>query len=526
MQAAARELGEGPSATRKPLTSLAPLAEGGVRAAIVKGEAALKKKDYDEALESFMAAGRASTWSPESQLSVFHARLAMADKSYDQAAKHLGLTLRAFPALAMVPVRPEAFYAEGEYQRILSQLETRAEALPRDPEAMFVLGYLRWRGGQFAESQDVLADAVTASKDRELTKSIDLLLDSIGAVREDLIVDAPKMQPAVDYAWGGIRLALPANFRPERISEVNRIVLASAGTEKAPRKISLSVYPAGDRVDLGALMDSIARSINDRVGVTDMKTEGEAEVAFLDGRALVRTMTCTYAGMEIVVARLCFLRDVSDSTHPNRHLAYVLGMGMLAEKADGLLPAVAAVARSAEWIDFRQPIDLPLSKDSHPVNDPRWGYSIRQPIGWAGAFSESGFAMGQFDCVLGGAVTPRVEVICADVDAAETPKSIGEKAIETKVEEGYTMTVLSQGPAKLAGLDGYQFILKKEAPPAGAGQSPVVSIEVGRLICVAGKGEQQRMLALVARCQGATPKQAQAALDAVASSFALLKSDK
>ena len=84
--------------------------------------------------------------------------------------------------------------------------------------------------------------------------------------------------------------------------------------------------------------------------------------------------------------------------------------------------------------------------------------------------------------------------------------------------------MLSHGPAKMSGVEGYQFVVRRSlaaatSAPAGAAESTGQSLEIGRLICVPNAEGKNTMYALVMVCGDATPQQGQAAMDAIADGF-------
>ena len=485
--------------TRPALTSLAPPQEGIYRDAMLNGEKALKASDFDDAATKFNAAKKAAPKNtPEPLLSLFHVALATADGDYAQSADYLGQALKAFPTLALARVYPEAFYADGEYDTILKALTTHVDANTNDANAAFVLAYLTWRGGNATEAINLLDAAAGNASDDTLAGSIALLQESFGKLKSNLVEAGPAMQEPVDYPWAGVRMALPEGFKQTQLTQINGIFAASGGNLEAPQRASLTVYPLPHDMDLTTLMDAITKDMDARIGVSEVKIEGDAIVPFYDKSAIIRQMSLEYSGNTFVGARVCFIRDVKTPSGEIKHVAYVLGLGMLEAHANELLPSLAAMMRSMEPIDFESPINLPVSTEGQQIADPQLGFSIHQPNGWAGAFDEDGFSMGQFDPLSGGIVSPRVEVIVHKITDGHTPQSIGQAAIEARTAEGFTMTVISHGETQLAGKDGYEFIVRKDHP--GDDTTPAHSwIEMAQIVSVDVEGDQQNMVALVVR---------------------------
>jgi tetratricopeptide (TPR) repeat protein len=502
--------------TRPTITSLAPAQQSEYREAMLRGEAALRAGDFADALANFQTAETESNGLEEPLLAQVLAQLGMADGSYAETAEALGRTLHVFPALPMARVHPRNFYADNQYDQLLSTLRDFVTDAPTDAYAQFVLAYLEWCDGNVPAAGAAAQAAVDNATEPALQQSIDLLIEGAGMARDHLTAVAPDMQDTMELPWAGLRLRLPVGFTPARLRQINRILEANGGTPEAPQRISLNVYPIAESIALPDVLESIANNVDAQRGIDLLSVDTEATVPFLDGEGCYRAFRCRYGDTTFAVLRFCFAREVTDFNGQSQRLAYVLTMGTRDSQADLLLPTVAAVARSIELTAVQRPIDLPIPSTGQEVVDQQWGVSIRQPDGWAGSLDERGFTMGQFDCLLGGTITPRVELVMAIVDDDHSPQSIIEAAIEAREAEGYTMTVLAQGPAELAGEDGYQFVTEKTSPDGND-----TWIEIGRAITVTESDETKRLIGLVVRCEYATQEQAEAIMDALAPTVSL-----
>ncbi len=501
--------------TRPAITSLAPAQGGEYRMAMLRGEALLKQKDYGEALANFKVAETESGGLEESLLAQVFAYLGSADGDYTDAANALGKTLHVFPALPMARIHPNNFLATGEYDRIVGALKDHVKANPNDANAFFVQAYLEWCDGDVPEAGAAARAALDCVNDEALKQSIDLLIEGAGMAKEQLQAAAPTMGDPISLPTVGLKLQLPEGFTQGRLRQINRVLEATGGTPDAPQRVTLNLFPVSDTTALKDLMDSTmqidaARGI-DMIGVDD-----EAKVAFMDDdEGYYRAFRCEYGGNNFAVVRFCFTRMITRLDGSTQRMAYVLTMGVLEDHAAMLLPAVAAVARSIELTEIQRPVDLPIPDAGVVITDQQWGFSVKQPEGWAGALDEHGFTMGQFDCLMGGRVTPRVEVIAAVVDDDHSPKSIVEKALAEKAEQGYEMTVLSDTPVQFAGHEGHEFVATKKSPDGD------MWMEAARVILVTETDETEKLIALVVRCEYATEEQAKAILDAVAPTVTL-----
>ncbi len=134
--------------SHKPVTSLAPADEGLLRDNMLKGERAFRREDYAQAMRSFRLANDLSLNSPETMLSRFHARFAMATDSYSAPAYLLARVLRTMPELPLVPLQPKEFYGQvRHYSDRLAGLEEHCQRSNARVEALLVLAYFKWFDG-------------------------------------------------------------------------------------------------------------------------------------------------------------------------------------------------------------------------------------------------------------------------------------------------------------------------------------------------------------------------------------------
>ncbi len=520
----AGDTGSGALYPKQEVLSLAPPAAGAVRNKMLSGEAALKKGDFAAAKADFDAARDLSGNSPESLLDLFHTELAQADGSYAQAAQSLWQTLTRFPKLPMVRVCPKDFYAnEGAYQAILQKLQQHLQKSPQDCDALFVLGYLQWRDRQLAEANKSLNDAYKAAKaasNMTISSAALILQTSMSMSAAQIKMNGPDLAEPHDYPWAGIRLALPQGFAPQPLTQINQVVVGLQGElgQEDARTVSLSAFPVAADMALSTILNTAMDRLKADPRIQDLSVTDEADVTLLGHKAIVRLYSGTFSGEKVALGRACFVRPVSGG----RGVAYVLGAGAMEKDREAIMPTLATMARSLALIDFRSPLDLPVDKaQASVIRDENRLYSLKLPAGWAGQFGNATFVMGQIDFVRGGVVLPRTAVLVTTVPADATAKSLFDKAYGQGKLGGQ---VLSHGPAKMSGVEGYQFVVRRSlaaatSAPAGAAESTGQSLEIGRLICVPNAEGKNTMYALVMVCGDATPQQGQAAMDAIADGF-------
>ncbi len=513
---------EGMSIRSARLTTLAPKTPGVYREAMVQGEALFRQGKLQDAAAAFENARSLSKDSPESLLSLMHVYFAMGDKTYGKAADCLAKTLQGIPDLLMIRVRPVDFYGKAEdYAKNSAALNAYVAANPKDAPAMFLLGYIQYREGLMDKAAPTLKAVMALSPSREIADGVYALQDGITQMRQLIHADAPTIQKARDFAWAGISMGVPEGFKASPLTSPNQVLL---GTVENPAKgdpyqVSLYAYSLGEGMSLKAFMDYMTDSLRQTPALKNMTTDAEVEVPFYTGRALVRVFTYEMGSAENKTSMgwIAFIPEPKEKNAPR--IAYMLGVAMTEKQADQLLPVLVAVSKTITTAVPQCPAISAVVAKGSAIEDRQFGFSIIQPEGWAGRSTNKGYEMGQMDFAR-GVISPKVEVIAQSIPASFTPKTFGEQAAAKNAPKGFVRTILSQGPAKLDGMDGYQFV-GSQKPEAGAAGTE--TILVGRLICLDTGNGSQMMFALVVNCGNVSPKDAEAFAETMASCFKLLR---
>ena len=513
---------QGPSITAEAMTSLAPPTPGAYQSAMLRGESQFRSGDYAGAITNFEAARKLANDSPESLLSLAQAYFAKADASPDQAADYLAKALRAFPDLPLVRVRPKGFFGNADdYAKAFARVQGFVKDNPKDAAAMLLLGYLQWRTGLVDEALSSLDAAMACSSDKDLTDAITIMLDGISRSGQIVLSKAPPIDPAQDYPWAGIRLGLPSGTKTDPLTSLSQVIvgMTPGDNKSAPLQVALYAYPVGEGVTVRAFLDSMTDFLRQSPTVKDMATDAEAEVPFPTGKAWVRIFTYKQPANDSKIAMgwVAFIREPQGKQAGR--IGYLLGLATGDQQADVVLPALAAVCKT---IALTNPVSFnPAAADvqGSTFQDSQRAFSVVQPAGWAGRGTDKGFEMSQMDFARGNVVSPRAEVFVQTIPGSYSPQSFGQEAVNRKVPEGMTRTILSQGPASLGGQAGYQFVVSQSPQQGGSGAASVL---VGRLICLDRPDGNKTMYALVVNCRDAQPKDAQTLADKLASSFKIL----
>lgn len=326
-----------------------------------------------------------------------------------------------------------------------------------------------------------------------------------------LTIDMMKMQKAVEYSRAGIILAIPTGFTisPQLLGEYQLMLASRTEGMQATQSISLSAYPADETITPEQLLERLRAPLLDSLAVRRLnvvKTD-KLPVAGLIGQAV--HMTYTFRGIKTVTLSACFIRDITSAvpattpaaeTQPSKkRLAYVLTLEVAESHRQTLLKTFEAIVRTIMLTNLKRPIDMPIDFDGPYLRDFPQGYAIRLPVGWVGGQNDLGVFMEQTDYILGGVPCPSVQIVSNPVDPSMTAEACGQKGIEQLEKQGVKVEILSNGPARLAQRDGFQFVLRKtEAPATNPAQTSSVgttTLEVHRLLCVPPNEEEYEELA-------------------------------
>jgi len=352
------------------------------------------------------------------------------------------------------------------------------------------------------------------------------------AVLADLAcgADAPVvLNKPREYPHAGISLASPKGFKPRPLKDPYDVMHAVVMEEGRPvRSVKLSAFPVGEGVTAEEFAKARMADLKKNLAIRHLKPIKQVPISVAGIKGIAGTMTYTFRGMSSIAAQVHFIRDVKSA---KTRICYLLTVECLLERQAQLLPTLGAVIRSIELTSVRHPDLSAAAVLGEPIHDFELGCSIRQPRGWYADQSDVGTEMGQVDYLLGGVPMPSVQLLARAVaGAAATSEACAKKCLSVArtvaVERKQTCEVISEGPASLAGLPAYQFVLvhsSKGRPPLPASKTSPRSVAiVQRTVCAAGSGGKPAkayMLTLTAR--GEDAKAAEALLGAIAKGFSL-----
>jgi hypothetical protein len=452
----------------KPLTTLVPDVRGKYRNLMEEGERAFKTGLFAKAEKSFKEAQEASHSAPASLDGSMRASFALSDHNYVQAAKYLCQLLDKFPELPSINLSIRGYYSRDEdYAKHMARLEAHVKQNPKDAYAQFLLAYLKWRDGKNPEAEKAINLAIEYAKDKSLTEAIGVLVRGVTrVVRHIPKGPRPKLQAPMNYPAGGIQLALPEGFQLMSVENVAQVLRASREDGSEGKQIfTVSIYPVAEGETATSFVDHRLRDLQENQVLKDLKVNKpvKALVDGVVGEGLSLDFT-DREGKEVSAMAGCFIRAVQEPDAPQGsapvYLAYVITLETPREHKKSLLPTIDAMVRLTRFTRMYRPVNISLVRGV-TLKDVARGFSIARPVGWASRTSTHEIVMGQSDFLLGGVISPMVHVGSVVVPASLSNEQCVQKVIERQKAKGYTVKKVEAGPAKLAGMDGYQFALLK-----------------------------------------------------------------
>jgi len=345
-----------------------------------------------------------------------------------------------------------------------------------------------------------------------------------------------KMLAPAEYPHAGITLAVPEGFqyRPlGRNFDVLRAELFEGNL--AVQAVTLSAFPVSGKTNARTCAEKMVAEMKNDLAVRNLKVLKTAAMTVADIAGTAQRMSYTYRGVEIVAARVFFLRridkpDAAGQTDKQPvHICYVLTVECAAEKQATMLPILGEVIRTVRLTAVRHPTEVKIKFWASPLKDSARGYSVRPPRGWYATLAPGGLEMAQTDYLAGGEPMQVAMVRVAEEAGETTGKAAALKCLEiakkAAAERQAATKVLSEGPAGLGGRTGYQFVLRLVAkaqtqPTTAPVQPPIIIIQ--RVACITTAGGQRKRYSLILHCVATGEQQGRAMMEKIASGFEFL----
>jgi len=293
---------------------------------------------------------------------------------------------------------------------------------------------------------------------KKTTTAIGIFVFLTGIAAVITHADEPiSMQKPMQFPRAGVTLSLPGGFELQQLEDEMQVMTATRiESKRATVSISLQATPVEEGVTAKEFSQEQIDSYKQSLAVRHFKQLKEVPINIAPGiEGIASSFQYSFRGIQTVAVGVCFIREITPEKNekPLVRIAYVLTMEMAAEQKKDL-----------KLTPFRRPIDLDHDYKGPLLKDFESGYAIRLPKGWAGYGNQWGITLKQLDFLLGGVPCPDVQVVSIVLSDNLDSKQCGRKYIDAEIKRGLKVDVLSEGATKLAGKDGYQYVLLKSIP--------------------------------------------------------------
>jgi len=351
----------------------------------------------------------------------------------------------------------------------------------------------------------------------------------------------------LDYPHAGIAFIMPPGYQQQIV--VEPFELAKAVLNISSQRVQAVTVSALPLADPSATPEDLAAGVlaaqSADLAIRNVQVINKAPMKAADMPGAASFISYTFRGEEMVAASAVFCREL-----PGRALRmqYVVTVEAKADRKPEVLPVLGDVVKSIRLLTVVRPIDIGVCQLGHPLEGPGGLYSFAMPHGWHVQPSPSGLAIAQTDYLLGGQTGLSAHVILADLPAGTSVRQHADNCVQAAINaaqhEGTVGTLVWQGPARLAGGEGWQIVCEQHLPAASPATHPtsaatasqaattpaaeaapqpsnVVFVQRSVALPTAEGKAGQRCLSLVLICSNASPQAADAVMEKLASGMVL-----
>jgi len=305
-----------------------------------------------------------------------------------------------------------------------------------------------------------------------------------------------ELGATIRLGFAGVSLALPEDFR--LVTSAERQVVLQAAQERGGKPVvtvTLSAWPVSRQLALRSFAANRNETLKGLVSIRDLKvhTSRALKVAGLPGQVQIQSYTS--CGVETTALRLFLLRSPSGWKF---QMGYVLAVEAERRLGQRALSVFSAVVPTLKFFDPVSPASEKVTSLGPAIVTRRWGYAFRPPEWWKAQVAKAGdiVTVFQTDYLRGWVRMPwgldlarmpegRLQVVRSQDGPERCARAMLALYREVLKRLKRTGRLVQQGPAKMAGRQGYQFVLKYRSIDPAGGQAGIVVI---RAACANGLG--------------------------------------
>jgi len=325
---------------------------------------------------------------------------------------------------------------------------------------------------------------------------------------------AVALDRPVRLAFAGVTIAMPKGFDFQTSSNSTMVIRAvKTEKDKPVMAVTLSAWPAAPKTTLATFIRAVQPKTLALKKFKIVKTI-PLKVAGLPAEAWM--VSYTYEGVDTTAMRVYFLRDLKRS---ELKIGYALIVEANPKRGAETLAVLRAVLKTFELSPLVRPKDERIVLAPEPIVSRKHLYSIRPPMWWKIGVTQdrSTIHLTQMDYVVGNTRMPYVGLFVQSetASAKDSVTRAKDKFVRILKSKGVPCESLLEGPARMGGLDGYEFYVRHKV--AGQDGKKIQAVFAQRTVCANG-----RSYMLLALCETDQADPAAAVINALASGFKLL----
>lgn len=321
-----------------------------------------------------------------------------------------------------------------------------------------------------------------------------------------------ELDPPGTLPFAGVTLALPKGYFLQTPGDAT-IVTRALKIENDQPVLALTLSAFGQPANATLISFVNAARVKSGQVIRNLKLLKTGPLRMAGRPAEARMLAYDLRGVPTTAVRVYFLRPIPGAS---MQMGYILSVEGRRGRGREVLQLLGTVGNTLELSDPVRPISQKITALGRPIVSHKWGYSVRPPEWWKARTSPEldVVVMEQTDYL----PRPRPPTLRLQVKpeagSPETCAKASLKGLEeelTKQKADYK--VVQQGPARMGGLEGHQFLVRQDIVVARGEDEKIeyTMLIAQRTVCASGNS-----YSLVAHYLTDRPEDVTGAMDAVA----------